>query len=263
MTRTMCSASPAGAAVVYQCAQPPYTKWPELFPKLQASILAGTAASGAKLIVADNLYMYGEVNGPIHEDLPYIAHTRKGQVRANMANAVLEAHRTGKVRAALVRGSDFYGPGVLGSALGERIFYPMLKGKAASAVGDIDAPHTYTYIDDFGKALVNIGKHDDALGQVWHTPNDRTLSTRKVIEIGYKYLGKDPKISSMGKMGMRIGGLFIPEAREMVEMMYEFEKPFVVDSQKFEKRFGISATPLEEGIKQTIEWYKANPAKKH
>ena len=46
-------------------------------------------------------------------------------------------------------------------------------------------------------------------------------------------------------------------------MMYEFEKPFVVDSSKFTKAFGVEGTPLREAIKTTVAWYKANykPAK--
>ena len=158
------------AAVVYQCAQPRYHQWIEKFPPLQASILEGTAANNAIFIVGDNLYSYGEVDGPLHEDLPHNAHTRKGKVRAEMAQAVLAAHRAGKIRAALVRGSDFYGPGVLGSALGERVFDRMVAGKAAQPTGNVDMPHTYTYIADFGKAMVMVGACEDALGQIWHAP---------------------------------------------------------------------------------------------
>lgn len=54
---------------------------------------------------------------------------------------------------------------------------------------------------------------------------------------------------------MSLGGLFIPAARETAEMMYEFEKPFVVDSSKFERTFGLKATPLPEAIAQTVAWY--------
>ncbi len=88
-----------GAAVVYQCAQPDYAEWTTKFVPLQNAILEGAAAAGAKLIIGDNLYMYGEVNGPIHEDLPYAAITRKGKARAEAARQVLAAHQTGKVRA--------------------------------------------------------------------------------------------------------------------------------------------------------------------
>lgn len=251
-TRQVCY----GATVVYQCAQPPYQEWVDKFPALQASILEGAASAGARFIVGENLYMYGEVNGPIHEDLPYNPHTRKGKVRAEMADAVLAAHQQGKVRAAIGRGSDFYGPGVLDSTLGERAILPALQGKSASLVGQLDIPHTYTVIDDFGKALVILGEQEAALGQAWHVPNPPTLTQRQLMTLFFEVIGQPPKMSGMGRWMMSIGGLFIPEARESVEMMYEFEKPFVVDHSKYARAFGDHATPHREAVRQTIDWYR-------
>jgi nucleoside-diphosphate-sugar epimerase len=250
-----------GATVVYQCAKPPHHEWPQKFPPLQANILEATARAAAKLIVGENLYMYGEVpNRPLTEDLPIAATTRKGRTRAQMTEAALAAHRNGKVQVAVGRGSDFFGPGVVESAMGERAFLPALQGKAASLVGNIDLPHTYTCINDFGKALATLGERDEALGQVWHVPNAETLTTRQFMTIVFEEIGKPPKMSGMGKLMMRIGGIFIAGARETVEMMYEFEKPFIVDSSKFERTFGERATPHREAIRQTIEWYQAHYA---
>jgi len=248
-----------GAAVIYQCTNPPYDKWTEIFPTLQANTLEAAASAGAKYIVADNLYMYGDTNGqPIREDSPCIAHTKKGQVRAQMAEAVTDAHRSGKVRVAVARASDFYGPAALGSAAGERMFGFAMQGKAASVVGDLDAPHTYTYIEDFGKALAVLGERDEALGQVWHVPNAETLTTRQFITLIFDELQQPPKMSAMGKAMLRLGGLFVPAAREIIEMMYEFEKPFVVDSSKFAQTFGLPGTPVREAIKMTVAWYRQN-----
>ncbi len=248
-----------GAAVVYQCAQPAYHEWRQKFPALQQGILDGVAANSAKFIVGENVYMYGEVKGPIREDLPYAAHTKKGKVRAQMSEILLAAHKSGKVRVAMARASDFYGPGVLESLVGDRVVYPALAGKSASFAGDLDAPHTITYINDFGKAMVILGERDEALGQAWHVPNAEPLTQRQIGEVIFKELGTPPKISAMGRLMMQIGGIFIVGARETVEMMYEFEKPFVVDSRKFEKAFGMKATPIREGIQQMIAWYKAHP----
>lgn len=248
-----------GAAVIYQCTNPPYDKWPELFPQLQANTLEAAASVGAKYIVTDNLYMYGDTNGqPLREDLPYTAHTKKGRVRAQMAEAVLAAHRSGKVRVAVARASDFYGPAALASAAGERMFGFAVQGKAASVAGDLDAPHTYTYIEDFGKALAILGERDEALGQVWHVPNAETLTTRQFITLIFDQLQQPPKMSAMGKLMLRFGGLFVPAAREVVEMLYEFEKPFVVDSRKFTRTFGVQGTLLREAIQATVAWYKQN-----
>lgn len=245
-----------GASVVYGCAQPAYTRWPEDFPPLQRAILDATADAGAKLVLADNLYMYGEVNGPIHEDLPYTATTRKGRTRAAMAQEVLAAHQQGRVRIAIGRASDFYGPFVTDSALGERVFGPLVAGKAAQLVGDIDQPHTYSFISDFGEALAILGERDEANGQAWHVPNAPTRSTREVVTKAFELANKAPKMSAMGRVMMRLGGVFIPAARETVEMMYEFEKPFVVDDGKFRRAFGDLSTPVDEALEQTLNWYQ-------
>lgn len=247
----------ANAGYVYQCAQPPYQQWTTQFPSLQENILNAAAAHGARLIVGDNLYMYGEVEGRIHEALPNAASTRKGRTRAVMAENALAAHRAGKVKAVIARGSDFFGPRVLGSVLGERVFVPALRGKAASFVGNLDQPHTFTYIGDFGKAMVTLAETENAYGQVWHVPNAEPLTQRQVGELIFAILGMPPKMSGMGRLMMSIGGLFIPEARESVEMMYQFEKPFIVDSSKFTNAFGIAATPLRDALSATIDWYRA------
>lgn len=252
-------AATTGASVVYQCAQPAYTQWPEQFPALQAAIVDGVATNGAKLIVGDNLYMYGLCNGPLREDLPNAATTRKGRTRALMTAALLEAHQSQRLRVAIGRGSDFFGPQVLGSVMGSRIFPAILAGKPVSGLGNIDLPHTYTFIDDFGKALVVLGERDEALGQIWHVPNPETVTTRQFLEIACEQAGHRVNIRAMSKFRLWLGGFFIPEAQEMVEMMYEFEHPFVVDHSQYVQTFGNSATPLRAAIHQTLEWYRSQP----
>jgi nucleoside-diphosphate-sugar epimerase len=258
-----------GAAVAYQCAQPHYWEWPQKFPPLQTAIIEGLSGNGARLVIAENTYMYGDTHGKnghangvlLTEDLPYAATTRKGQVRAAISEAALSAHKAGKVRVAIGRGSDFFGPWALDSAFGDRVFRPALAGKAASFGGRLDLPHTATYIDDFGRALVILGEWDEALGQAWHVPSDRPqITQRQFAELIYRETGHPLKASAVTKPMMALAGLFIPGARETVEMMYEFEKPFVVDSSKFERAFGSKPTPLEESIKATVAWYRQHPA---
>src|ERR671920_873767 len=126
-----------GASVVYFALNPPYNKWPELFPRLQAGVLEGAAITGAKLIAMENLYMYGPTDGrPLTEDLPYAANTRKGTVRARMSEELMEAHKSGRVRVAIGRASDFFGPRVLASAAGEQVFSRAVQGKSAQVAGD-------------------------------------------------------------------------------------------------------------------------------
>jgi nucleoside-diphosphate-sugar epimerase len=250
-----------GAKVVYQASQPPYNEWPEKFPPLQKSILDGLTGSGAKLVLIENLYMYGAMNGSaFSEDMPYNAHTRKGRVRGEISAAAFAAHKEGRVRVTAARGGNFFGPWGLDSTMGGRAFYPLLQGKPAQLIGRTDIPHTHTYVRDFGRALAILGERDEADGHAWHVPNDQPRMTQgELVRMFAEEAGVEPKMNSMGKLMMSIGGLFIPEAKESVEMMYEFEQPFVIDSSKFEMTFGMKATPIHEAIRETVAWYKSHP----
>ena len=253
-----------GAKVVYQSAQPAYSQWPEKFPLLQKAILEGLSGSSAKLVLVENVYMYGDGQGkPMTEETSYDAHTRKGRVRGEISRAAFAAHQEGRVRVTAARGGNFFGPWGLDSTMGARAFYPLLRGKPAQLIGRIDLPHTHTYLRDFGAALVTLGERDEADGQVWHVPNDQPRMTQaELVRLFAEEAGVEPKIRSMGKTMMAIGGLFIPEAKETVEMMYEFDNPFIIDSGKFETMFGMKATPMREAIRETAAWYKSHPEPK-
>lgn len=247
-----------GAAVVFQCAQPGYAEWPEKFPPIIEGIVAGVSRTGARLIFGDNLYMYGPTGGAaITEDLPYAATGRKGRTRAEIAHLLLDAHSAGTVRVAIGRASDFYGPRVEGSAVGDVVFEAALQGKTVNALGDVTLPHTYTYIRDFGDALVTLAEHDEALGQVWHVPNAPAGSTQEFVDMVGQAAGKPVKIRTAGRGMLTVMGLFVPEVREMKEMYYEFAEPYVVDDSKFRATFGGSATPLADGIEATVAWYRS------
>jgi nucleoside-diphosphate-sugar epimerase len=253
-TREAC----AGAAAVYNCLNAPYDKWPEMFLPLQAGVMEGAAAAGAKLIVMENLYMYGPTGGrPLTEGLPFNATTRKGVARARMAEALLQAHRDGKVRVSAGRASDFFGPGVLESSMGERVFPAAIAGKSVQMIGDPSLPHSYTYMRDIGRGLVTLGERDEALGRAWHLPTALAVSGERFVEMIGEAAGTTPKVSRVPKILLRGLGLVNPMIREVAEMLYEFEEPFIVDDSAFCAAFGGEATPLAESIPETVAWYRS------
>lgn len=244
------------AAVVYHCVGLPYPRWPE-FPAIAAGIVEGAAAAGAKLVYGDNLYMYGAVEGAMTEERPYAASTKKGRIRAAIARSLLDAHQAGKVRVAIGRGSDFFGPVATGAAMmGSRVFGRALAGKSAQVVGDPDRLHTFTFIDDFGKALVTLGEREEALGRAWHVPSPPAITTRRFVEAVYRTLGKPVRMSRAPRIAIALAGLFDANTMELKEMLYQFERDFVMDSSRFEKAFGVQATPLDQAIRATLDWYR-------
>ncbi len=248
-----------GAAVVYQCAQPLYYEWAEKFPRFQKAILDAVTQNGARLVMGDNLYMYGDTHGqPLREDMPYQPHTKKGKTRAEMAQAVMDAHASGKVRVAIGRASNFFGPE--DHAVTDLAIRPALLGKTINLIGKMDQPHTFSYVADFGRLLATLGTHDEAFGQIWFTPSPAPVTQAELVNMIEREIGKPVKIMLGGPAMMRFLGLFNPMIRETVEMMYEWTGPFIVDTSKAEKAFGLQGTPLPLALKETVAWLREDMA---
>lgn len=243
-----------GASVVFHCAATPYTDWPGTLPALMEGAIDAASSVGARLVYGDNLYAYAPPGQPLAENTPERPHTRKGRVRKQVADVLRAAHEQGRVEAAIGRGSDFYGPGVLTSAVGSEVFGRLAAGKAPRVLGDPDQPHSFTYIEDFGRALVVLAGDDRAFGETWHVPNAPPITTRGFAARAAEAMGSTAEVQATPSWMIRALGMFNPTLREVAEMLYEWEHPFVVDHTKFQEAFGEAfggATPLSEGISRT------------
>jgi nucleoside-diphosphate-sugar epimerase len=240
--------------VVYQAMNPPYDKWQALFPALQASAMAAAAAAEARYVSIENLYMY-DSSAVMTEDSPQMPVSKKGELRRRMADEVAVAHARGDIRAAQLRSADYYGPGVTGSAVGDMVVGRLIAGKKAQVGGSAAQPHSFAYIEDVGRAAAELGVRDEALGRVWFAPHAPALTQAEVVAGICRELGKAPALSVISPTMMRLAGLFVPGAKESVEMLYEFTRPFVVDSGRIERELGLTATPSDEGIRRTVKWW--------
>lgn len=252
-------AAAEGATVIYQALNPRYHQWLRDFPSLQAAALAAAPKSGARYISIENLYMY-DSSQTMTENSPIRPRSKKGALRARMADEVMEAHRRGEIRAAALRSSDYYGPGVLGSALGKMVFGNLAAGKKAQLNGLADLPHSFAYIEDVGRAAVTLGLSEESLGRVWIAPHAPAQTQRALVEQACRLLGIKPQLTELSPLMMRMAGLFIPEARASVEMMYEFTEPFVADSSLIQRTFGLAPTPVEIGVERTVSWFRRHGA---
>ncbi len=195
-------------------------------------------------------------NGPLTEDLPYRATGPNGRTRARIAEALIHAHGRSRVRAAIARGSDFFGPHARLSTVGDRVFARAIQGKPAQVLGNPDQPHTVTYLDDFARALVTLGDTEEALGQVWHVPNPETTTMRRFVETVFETAGHPPRLRAAPRWGIALGSMLSPTLRAVKEQLHQSERPWVVDSTKFERTFGSAATPMEQAVTSTIGWYR-------
>ncbi|MEU9187264.1 NAD-dependent epimerase/dehydratase family protein [Streptomyces sp. NPDC048484] len=195
-----------GAAVVYQCAQPKYGRWTQEFPDLTRTVLAGAEAAGAKLVMADNLYVYGPVDGPLSEDLPHAAVNPKGRVRADVDELILGAHRSGRIRATLGRACDYYGPGGVNTVLGPNVFAAAPAGRTIRWIGELDQPHTVSYLPDIAAGLVTLGERADADGRAWHLPAAEPVTGRTFSALVGAEAGGEPRVAGLGRSAQRLPG---------------------------------------------------------
>ncbi|MCP5096133.1 MAG: NAD-dependent epimerase/dehydratase family protein [Chloroflexi bacterium] len=251
-TRKAC----AGAAVVYNCIHPRPGEEYDLFVTMSENILVGAEEAGAKLILAASVYPYGKVDRPMTEGMPHNPAEPTGKLHAKGVEMALEAHKKGRVCVAVGRASNYFGPNAGRSFAGDGIFYNALFGKSASVIGNVDTPHTYTYVDDFANALITLGERDEALGEIWHVPSAATITTRQFIEMAYKEAGEEPKILAGTRFPLTFMALFSKHMRFALRILYQFDRPFIVDHSKFEKAFGANTTPHLEGIQRTLAWYR-------
>ena len=246
----------AGAAVVYYAAQPAYTRWVEEFPALTDAIVAGASTAGAKLVFADNLYMYGPADGPMSEETPMHATSRKGRVRILMAERLLEASRSNQLRVTIGRSADYYGPGGVGTVAGDSVFGAVLAGQTVRWPGSLDVPHQFNYLPDMARALVTLGERPEADGEVWHLPAAGATTVRAFLERVFAEAGRPPRVAALSPGMLRVIGLVVPFIRESREIAYQFSRPFVADASKFQRVFGpFEPTPPRDAARETLAWF--------
>ncbi|MEU5644511.1 NAD-dependent epimerase/dehydratase family protein [Streptomyces milbemycinicus] len=256
------TAAARGAAAIYSCAAPPYHRWVAEWPKLASSLCAAAEATGAVLVMLGNLYGYGPVDGPMTEELPLAATGPKGRVRATVWEQARTLHEQGRIKAVEVRPSDFFGPGVTdGGHLAARVIPRLLRGKPVSTLGDPDAPHSWSYLPDVARALIEIAGEERAWGRAWHVPTEPARSTRQMVDRLAAQAGTGPvAVRRLSPAVLGAASLFSPLLRELKEIRYQFDRPFVVDASAYEAEFAVRATPVDEQIKATVAWWRGRSA---
>jgi nucleoside-diphosphate-sugar epimerase len=233
-----------------------YKEWAAKWPPFIENVLDTCAKESCKLVFFDNIYMYDadSLNG-MTEETPIIPPSKKGKVRAEIAQLILNAVASGKVNALIARSADFYGPSIKGtSLLTETVFKPLSHGKKANWLVSDRFLHSFTYTIDAAVATALLGNSEKAYGQVWHLPTAAKPYTGKQwIEHIASELNVLPKIQLAPKLLVKAMGLFNPIMKESVEMLYQYDRDYVFDSSKFEKAFNFTPTPYDRGIKQIIE----------
>jgi nucleoside-diphosphate-sugar epimerase len=249
----------AGTNAVVCCIGVPYISsvYERVWPLVMASLLDACASCSIPFIFADNLYMYGPQSVPLTEELPLTTFGRKPRVRAEITTMWLDAHARGRVRAVAVRASDFYGPDCETSVISRFGVARLIAGQAAIAPYQPDNLHDFTYVPDFARALVTLlDAPADAYGQAWHVPNAPTRTLRDILGLAARLIGVPLRVRVLSGPLVGLLGLVRSDVRELREMRFQWDGPYLVDASKFRARFWSDPTPFEAGLRATIASYR-------
>ena len=236
-----------GAVALYNCANPLYHRWLTDWPPLAAALLTAAQRSGAVLATANNLYGYGEVDGPITAETPLAATHPKLRLRADMWRDALAAHEAGRIRATEVRASDYVEENSIFSVA---LAKPLRAGKRAFVPAPLDTLHSWTSISDVATTLVTVATTERAWGEAWLVPTNQPLPigdlARRFAEVNGLPAAK---VSEIPYGVLWTAGVFSPMFKELRTTRYQFTRPFVLDSSRTERTFGLAPTDLDTALK--------------
>lgn len=238
-----------------------YKVWRELWPRIMQNTIEACKRARAKLVFFDNVYMYGKVDGPMTEETPFNPCSKKGEVRARIATALLNAMKAGDLTALIARSADFYGPGAKTSLPNILVFDKFAKGKTASWLVNDSVRHSFTCTPDAGKSLVLLAENEKAWNQTWHVPTASNPPTGKeFIGMVAGEFGIPPRHRVLSRPMIKVAGWFDKTIAEIYEMLYQYDRDYLFDSTKFAKAFNFEPTSYPDGIRITADGYKQKPS---
>jgi nucleoside-diphosphate-sugar epimerase len=244
--------------VIFSCTDVPYQTWGDFYPATASALAYALQKTNAKLVFADNLYSYGNVLGAVMtEEMPHKSTTKKGLIRASVINTLLKSGHEFSNRVAFVKAADFIGPRIYKGLFGTDFLDKLHTNKTIILSGKIELPHTFTYIKDFATAMINVGNATDTFGQMWHVPNAPAMNLKTWLHLFEAETNKKAKIMVLPKGIVWIAGFFNPFIKELYELAYQFEYPYLVNHDKYAHRFGYHFTSPETIVIETIQWYNS------
>jgi nucleoside-diphosphate-sugar epimerase len=244
-----------GAAAVFHCihgSRYSAETWSRELPAAEQSVLAAAGAAGAAVVFPESLYSYSAPERPMVEDGPREAQGGKRGIRT----ALLKARAESATDTVSVVAGDFFGPRVRGAHAGERMVKPVLAGKSLMVIGRADQPHSFTYVPDLAAAMIAAAGRPKLWNRVWHAPTGPSLTQREIAGAFATAAGaRAPRLTAIPGWALKAMGAFSPDIRELAETLYQFERPFVMESAASQATLGLAPTPLDEAAAATVAWW--------
>jgi nucleoside-diphosphate-sugar epimerase len=247
-----------GTEVAYLTIGLPYSTkiWREYWPRVMKNVTTACLHHGVRLVFFDNIYAVSPNHlNPITESSPLQPCSKKGEIRAEVIRILMEAVEKKGLMGLIARSADFLtleeNKGIIRPLLYDR----MLKHQRAQWICNAHVIHNFSYLPDLGKGTALLGTTPDVMQQVWNLPTDPTPMTGvDWIRMMAEEMPTSEKYTTISAGMIKFLGVFIPSMRELVEMLYQYDRDYFFDSSKFNRYFNyIPASPREAIQEMLIE----------
>ncbi|MDI2033553.1 NAD-dependent epimerase/dehydratase family protein [Paenarthrobacter nitroguajacolicus] len=246
----------AGASAVFHCIHGSAYRaaaWAAELPQAEQVVMDAAAAAGAVVVFPESLYSYSQPDRVMTEAGQRTATGGKRGIRT----ALLRARQAHPANTVSVVAGDFFGPRVKTAHAGERMVTPVLAGKAVQVIGSSRQPHSFTYVPDLAAAMIVAARKPGLWNSVLHAPTGAAITQREIAAAYANAAGvSGPKVGAVPGWVLRAAGLFSTDMRELAELLYQFERPFVMESSESQRLLGLEPTPLKQAAAATVAWWR-------
>ncbi|MGX7010310.1 NAD-dependent epimerase/dehydratase family protein [Lactococcus cremoris] len=209
--------------------------WMKQFSKILDNVIEACKIHRSKLVFFDNTYMYPKTSAIQYENTIFSPSGKKSLVRAQLADKIIKEMEANELKAVVCRAPEFYGPEKTQSITNTMIF-SNIKAKRKLKIPISDSTlRTLIWTPDASRAMALVGNTDDAYGQTWHLPCDRSLTYKEMINIADKIENEKLSYSIIKLWKFKVGSLFNKNAKELLELLPRYEFDNLFNSDKFKK----------------------------
>jgi nucleoside-diphosphate-sugar epimerase len=232
--------------------------WQQMWPPLIKNVIDACLQHNSKLVFFDNVYAIGgnHVNHITEKSL-LSPTSKKGEVRAEVDQLIINSIEKKNLQAIIARSADFFSSVKDKSLLMNTVYDNLIKGKKAQWFCNAKVVHSTGFAPDLGKGAALLGNTKDAYNQIWNLPTDeQKITGEEWINLFAEEMKTSNQFQVLPSWGLKALGLFVPILKEMYEMRYQYDRDYYFDSSKFNKHFKYTPTTNKEAVRQTVNELK-------
>jgi len=198
-----------------------------------------------RVIVTSTSETYGSAQYvPIDEEHPMVGQSPYSASKIGADQLAISYHRSFGMPVTIARPFNTYGPRQSARAIIPTIITQILNGQKEIKLGNLSPTRDFNYVKDTANGFIALAESKETIGEITNIGSNFEISMRDTVDLIVKLTGEDVKIVTDQK---RVR----PDKSEVDRLYCDNTKIKELTSWKPEYS-------LEEGLKETIDWFADN-----